>query len=177
VSSNNISQDNNTNPYNESEVNQLRINLNKEKNKNLVLTNENDNLKKRLNELNNEIEKMKKKIKILKNDLSNKDLEIQNYLSQNNENKNVIASIKPGERIIGVNFVSMGTNDIGHYNLVCKNTDLFVRLEERLYEDFPQFKDYETIFEVNARRIRRFKTLDENNIKSNDIINIFIENN
>ena len=127
--------------------------------------------------LNNEIEKMKKKIKILKNDLSNKDLEIQNYLSQNNENKNVIASIKPGERIIGVNFVSMGTNDIGHYNLVCKNTDLFVRLEERLYEDFPQFKDYETIFEVNARRIRRFKTLDENNIKSNDIINIFIENN
>ena len=195
MSSINISQDNNTNPYNESEVNQLRINLNKEKNKNLVLTNENKNLKKRLNELNNEIEKMKKqktleidylnneiekmkkKIKILKNDLSNKDLEIQNYLSQNNENKNVITSIKPGERIIGVNFVSMGTNDIGHYNLVCKNTDLFVRLEERLYEDFPQFKDYETIFEVNTRRIRRFKTLDENYIKSNDIINIYIENN
>ena len=195
MSSINISQDNNTNPYNESEVNQLRINLNKEKNKNLVLTNENDNLKKRLNELNNEIEKMKKqktleidylnneiekmkkKIKILKNDLSNKDLEIQNYLSQNNENKNVITSIKPGERIIGVNFVSMGTNDIGHYNLVCKNTDLFVRLEERLYEDFPQFKDYETIFEVNTRRIRRFRTLDENNIKNNDIVNIFIENN
>ena len=195
MSSINISQDNNTNPYNESEVNQLRINLNKEKNKNLVLTNENENLKKRLNELNNEIEKMKKqktleidylnneiekmkkKIKILKNDLSNKDLEIQNYLSQNNENKNVITSIKPGERIIGVNFVSMGTNDIGHYNLVCKNTDLFVRLEERLYEDFPQFKDYETIFEVNTRRIRRFRTLDENNIKNNDIVNIFIENN
>ena len=78
---------------------------------------------------------------------------------------------------MGVNFVSMGTNDIGHYNLVCKNTELFVRLEERLYEDFPKFKDYETFFEVRTKRIKRFKTLDENNIKSKDIINIFIVNN
>ena len=68
----------------------------------------------------------------------------------------------------------MGSNDIGHYNLVGKSRDLFVRLEERLYEDFPQFKDYETFFEVNTRRIKRFKTLDENNIRGNDIINIFI---
>ena len=61
--------------------------------------------------------------------------------------------MRPGDKIMGVNFVSMGSNDIGHYNLVCKNRDLFVRLEERLYEDFPQFKNYETYFEVNTRRI------------------------
>ena len=74
---------------------------------------------------------------------------------------------------MAVNFVSMGHNDIGHYNLMCKNFDLFVRLEERLYEDFPQFKEYETYFEVNGKRIKRFKTLEQNNIKTNDIINIF----
>ena len=115
-------------------------------------------------------------MKSLEKDLNQKNIEIDKYKSRTNENKNIITSIKPGEKIMGVNFVSMGTNDIGHYNLVFKNTELFVRLEERLYEDFPQFKDYETIFEVNTRRIKRFKTLDENNIKSNDIINIFIEN-
>ena len=50
-------------------------------------------------------------------------------------------------------------------------------LEEKLNNDFPQLKDYQTVFEVNTRKIKRFKTLDENNIKSNDIINIFtIEN-
>ena len=76
-----------------------------------------------------------------------------------------------------VNFVSMGSNDIGHYSLPCKQTDLFVRLEERLYENFPVFKDYETFFEVRTKRIKRFKTLDENDIKSNDIINIFIVDN
>ena len=71
----------------------------------------------------------------------------------------------------------MGINDIGHYNLVCKDSDLFVRLEERLYEDFPQFKEYETYFEVKTRRIKWFKTLKENNIKTNDVINVFIIDN
>ena len=104
-------------------------------------------------------------------------MEIQNNISNNNNNKNKITHIKPGEKILGINFVSMGVNDIGHYNLVCKNTDLFVRLEERLYEDFPQFKEYETYFEVKTRRIKRFKTLKENNIKTNDVINVFIIDN
>ena len=75
---------------------------------------------------------------------------------------------------MGVNFVSMGRNDIGHYNLVCKKRDLFVKLEERLYNAFPEFTNFETYFEVNGKRIKRFKTLGQNQIKNNDIINIFI---
>ena len=74
---------------------------------------------------------------------------------------------------MAINFVSMVNQDIMNYNLICKNIDLFVRLEERLYEDFPQFKEYETYFVVNGKRIKRFKTLEQNNIKTNDKINIF----
>ena len=104
-------------------------------------------------------------------------MEIQNYISQNNiKDTNKITSILPGEEILGVNFVSMGVNDIGHYSLVCKNTDLFVRLEERLYDDFPQYKKLETIFMVNDRRIFRFQTLDENKIKRYNIISLFVVN-
>ena len=118
---------------------------------------------------------MKNKIKKLENELNKKNNEIQQLLIKNNNIKDnyEITSIKPGEKIIGLNFVSMGNQDIGHYNLECKNVDLFIRLEERLYEDFPQFKEYETYFEVNGKRIKRFKTLEQNNIKTNDIINIF----
>ena len=68
----------------------------------------------------------------------------------------------------------MGNNDIGHYSLVCKYRDLFVKIEERLYDDFPKFTDYSTYFEANGRRIKRFKTLEQNKIKNNDIINLFI---
>ena len=70
--------------------------------------------------------------------------------------------------------MTQGNNDIYNYSMTCKNTELFVRLEERLYEDFPQFKKVETIFMIDARRILRFQTLDENKIKRNDIISLFV---
>ena len=68
----------------------------------------------------------------------------------------------------------MGTQDIGHYSLACRKTDLFVRLEEKLINDFPELRENDLYFEVNVRRIKRYKTLEENNIKNNDIINLFL---
>ena len=70
--------------------------------------------------------------------------------------------------------MTQGNNDIFNYAMTCKNTELFVRLEERLYADFPEYKKLETIFMVDARRILRFQTLDENKIKRNDIISLFV---
>ena len=70
--------------------------------------------------------------------------------------------------------MTQGNNDIFNYSMTCKNTELFVRLEERLYDDFPKYKKLETIFMVDARRILRFQTLDENKIKRNDIISLFV---
>jgi len=113
-------------------------------------------------------------MKSLENEINQKNYIIQQYQlnNGNNQTEYSITSIKPGEKIMAINFAGMGY-DIGRYCLSCKNTDLFVRLEERLYKDFPDFKDYEIYFEVNTRRIKRFKTLEENKIKNNDIINIF----
>ena len=170
-----------------SSMKEIKIEANKNnelKNKNLkekiiTLNKENDQIKeleKTINKLNIELDKIKELKQKLENDLTQKDKEIQKLLSQIKNKKDYydISSLKPDDKIIGVNFVSMGSNDIGHYNLVGKSRDLFVRLEERLYEDFPQFKNYETYFEVNGKRIKRFQTLEQNNIKTNDIINIFI---
>ena len=82
----------------------------------------------------------------------------------------------PGkEKILAVLFISQGNNDIFNYTMACKNTDLFVKLEERLYNDFPKYKNYQTFFKVDVRGILRFKTIEENGIKNNDIISIFIE--
>ena len=172
-----INQDNNNNYNNQlqTQINEIKMNyeskiaklqnkLNKEKNNNKGLIDENNILK--------------EKNKVLENNVANKEKEFQKFISQKPiTNKSAITSIKPGEEILGVNFVSIGKQAISNYNLVCKNTDLFVRLEERLYEDFPEFKEYETYFEVKTRRIKRFKTLKENNIKTNDVINVFINDN
>ena len=69
--------------------------------------------------------------------------------------------------------MTQGNQDIVNYTIPCKSTDLFVRLEERLYNDYPKYRNYETFFMVNTRRILRFKTLEENKIKSGDIISLF----
>jgi len=92
-----------------------------------------------------------------------------NNLSENNQ----AISFKTGDKIISVLFMTQGNQDILNYSMVCKTKDLFVRLEERLYQDFPKYRNVETFFMVNANRILRFKTLEENKIKSNDIISLF----
>ena len=92
-----------------------------------------------------------------------------NNLSDNNQG----LTFKPGDKIISVLFVTQGSQDIFNYSIACKTSDLFVRLEERLYQDFPKFRNVETFFMVNANRMLRFKTLEENKIKNNDIISLF----
>ena len=160
----------------------MKKQLEEEKRKNKILYDENNNLKNANKKLNEEIRALKQykdQIKLLQDEINKKNIEIQNYQLNNINinNDEGITSIKPGEKVIAISFVSMGNQDIGHYAVVCKNTDLFIRLEEKLYNEYPKFKNYETYFEVRTKRIKRFKTLDENEIKNGDIINIFIVEN
>ena len=134
----------------------------------------------KINKLNLEIAKKNeetKQISVMVKEL--RDIINKKIKNAQNSNSFKITELKPGENILAVNFVSMGMQDIVHFNLICKNTDLFITLEERLYKEFPKFKNYDTYFQVNTRKIKRFKTLDENGIKNNDIINVFVldENN
>ena len=171
IKNNKSLNENNKNLQNnyEIQINELKRQLNKEKNKNQKLIIENNNLK-------NIIQKYEITIKSLKDEINKKNIEIEKY-NLDKQSEDYITSLKPGEKIMCINFVSMGRQDITNYALACKNTDLFVRLEEKLYNDFPQFKNYETYFEVNTRRIKRFKTLEENNIKNKNIISMFIIDN
>ena len=153
--------------------------MEEEKRKNKILYDENNNLKNVNNKLNEEIRTLKQykdQIKLLQDEINKKNIEIQNFKLNNINinNDEGITSIKPGEKVISVNFVSQGNQDIFNYSLPCKNTDLFVRLEEKLYNEYPKYKNYETYFEVKTKRIKRFKTLDENKIKNKDLINVFI---
>jgi len=158
------------------QIENLKFQLYEEKDKNEILMNENNNLKIKIAQLNNEINKLKgleKQIKILENNLAKKNIKKPNNLSQKDKKPYEITSIKPGEKVLSVNFVSMGTQDIGHFSLECKNVDLFVSLEERLFEEFPQFKKFDTYYLVNTKRVKRFLSLEQNKIKKNDIINIY----
>ena len=48
--------------------------------------------------------------------------------------------------------------------MACKNTNIIARLEEKLYNEYPNYKDYHTYLTVNGIVVKRFKTLEENGI-------------
>ena len=161
-------------------INDLKRQLNEEKIKNQNLINENNNLKNKISNLNNTIINLNNQINNYVNQIQLLQNQINNYNLNNNLNNNqiinnnYITSLNPGEKMFAVNFVSNGFQGIMNYSLPCKNTDLFVRIEEKLNNDYPELKDKETYFLVNGRKIKRFKTLEENQIKSNDLINLFL---
>ena len=119
----NLSNNNNVNYL--SEINSLKQQLNEEKKKNEILSNENKKLKSIITNLNDEINKLKQyeqKNRLLQEEINKKNIEIQKYKSDNNKDFDEgRTSVKPGEKIISINFVSMGSQDIGHYSLICKN--------------------------------------------------------
>ena len=165
---------------NNNEIDNLRKELEGEKKKNKKLQ---DTIYQLKQEHNIDIEKYKKEInklieknKKLEKLLEEKNKEINDYIFKlsNSSNNEQLISVKTGDKIIAVLFMTQGNQDIFNYTMACKASDLFVRLEERLYHDFPKYRKYETFFMVNTRRILRFKTLEENKIKNNDIISLFI---
>ena len=126
------------------------------------------------------------KIKVLEEQLNKLRLDLQNYKSNNNINSinninisynnpdDLVIPFLPGEKIMTLKFNTSGTQYIVNYALACKKTNLFVRLEEILNNKFTDLKKHDIYFEVNTRRIKRFQTLEENGIKNNDVINIFL---
>ena len=164
---------------NNNEIDNLRRELKEEKNKNKTLQDTINNLNNIINQLKQEhyteINKLTEKNKELEKLLEEKNKEINDYIFKlsNSSNNEQLISVKTGDKIIAVLFMTQGSQDIFNYTMACKTSDLFVRLEERLYHDFPKYRNYETFFMVNTRRIFRFKTLEENKIKNNDIISLF----
>ena len=125
--------------------------------KNFTSVQSNDELREQLNEERKRNKILEDKIKALNNPL--------NKSEPNNKSEN--------GKIISVLFLTQGNQDIFNYSMACRTTDLFSSLEERLYQDFPKYRNVGKIFMVRAKEILRDKTLEENNIKNNDIISLF----
>jgi len=152
-------------------IKQLEINLNNEKEKNKNLNEQIKNYKIIIQELNN---------KLLGNNIvnNNKVLELENIIKTKTDEINVLKSrlndnkinnIQPGEEIIAIGFTS-SDQTIQNFFRPCKDSDLFVKLEEKLYDEYPRYKDVETYFIANGKKVLRFKSMKENNIKNGQLI-------
>lgn len=84
----------------------------------------------------------------------------------------IIFELAENEKLMTVIFVSLDQKI--HYSMICKNTDLFSRLEIELYkvEEYKEFKQTENYFIAKGKKVNRFETLEENGIKNSDIITL-----
>ena len=112
------------------------------------------------------------KIKELENELINKStmllLSKKEKDSENASESNF--TLKRGEKLMAVNFMPVDQSFIRPIS--CKNTDTLVKLEQIIYDEYPEFKDCNTYLTVNGSVVKRFKTLEENGIKDSSGIAI-----
>ena len=119
---------------------------------------------------------LNEKLKNLNNNINNNlNKDRLNELLEEIRIKNKIISNHPiqlleGEKLISIIFVS--ADQKVHYSCICKNTDKFNKIENTLYEAYPEYKKSENNFFVNGNKINKYKSLDFNKIKNNDIITL-----
>jgi len=183
------------------QVNQLKEELEKEKLKNKDLSkkikelennileknNKNQNLELKIKELNIEIELLKEKynkLKILQEiggqtSMDNSEIKDSLYESVFEKEKEIKELklqlsrypllLNDGDKLMSLIFTS--ADQVIHHSIICKNNELFINVENRLYDEgFSEYKESENFFTFNGLKINKNKTVEENNIKNSDVI-------
>ena len=158
------------------EIEKLKSDIANYINENNNLKNEKKNLdiyQQENQKLKNLIDELSNRVKILENqniNLNNQDKNIQlvNELKGNDNNLNELNISKD---LIPVIFQT--TDKKITYAIICKKTDKFNKIENILYEIFPDLEEteeLENIFKVKGKKVIKAKTLAQNNINYSDIV-------
>ena len=151
---------NNIQITNSNEINNLRNELSKAKK---IIEQQKLTINDLQNKLNNNttiINNLNNTINNYQNIINQKELELNKFRSQLNNNdirKNV-----DFDDIMCVNFIS--SDQIVHYAASCLKTNTFAEIEEKLYKQYPQYRETNNSFIANGTQVLRFKTIAENKI-------------
>ena len=152
---------NNIQISNSNEINNLKNELSKAKKiieQQQLTINE---LQNKLNINTNIINNLNNTINNYQNIINQKDIELNNFKAQLNKN-NIIKKNVDFDDIMCVNFISSDQNV--HYAVSCLKTNTFAEIEEKLYKQYPQYRETNNSFIANGTQVLRFKTIAENKI-------------
>ena len=112
--------------------------------------------------LTNTISMNEEKMKALEKENENHKNMIKSINEENIKQKDLDSKLYKMEDIISLNFTS--TDQKINYSLPCVKNDIFAFVEEKLYKEFPEYRETNNFFVQKGQTILRFKTLKENNI-------------
>ena len=69
-----------------------------------------------------------------------------------------------------MSIIFISSNQQLHYSVIRKNTDEFHKIEGELYKKYPEYSENENYFIFKGKKVNRYKTLEQNGIKNNDVI-------
>ena len=152
---------NNIQISNSNEINNLKNELTKAKK---IIEQQKLTINDLQNKLNNNttiINNLNNTINNYQNIINQKDVELNNFRAQLNNNINIQKNVNFDD-IMCVNFISSDQNV--HYAASCLKTNTFAEIEEKLYKQYPQYRETNNSFIANGTQVLRFKTIAENKI-------------
>ena len=164
---NNISMNNNIDLNNNINL-KNNINMFSNNNNNLNFYN-NYNILNQTNDFGNNHEMINQMFEFESNEDENPNSRSKSFAYvNNNEMINHLQEEDEDENMMSVIF---GTIDQKlHYSVPCRKTDIFRKIEKKLYKEYPDYKDKNKYFLVNGKQVDVNKTLEENHIKNSDVI-------
>ena len=140
------------------------------------------------NEINNLKEKLKKAEKIIEQQKS-EITELQNQLNLANNKLNELQSLRNliAQKDLEINKLTQGLQNINinnrnislntdkcvnfmssdqriNFAIPCNGNSIFAEIEEKLYQEYPEYRETNNIFLANGKEVLRFKTINYNNI-------------
>ena len=157
---------NNSEDKENKEIKQLKEELNKSKKiidslnariKELEASKQNENQMNlnKIKELENKIIQKDNELNQLKMQLMNANVNNLNLNVNNQQNNNIQNTDKC------VTFISNDQRIC--YGIACSGNSTFAEVEEKLYQQFPEYRETNNNFLINGKQILRFKTINDNN--------------
>ncbi len=81
-----------------------------------------------------------------------------------NDIKNIYSPNIDISQMMSINFISV--DQTINYSVPCLSSDLFIEVEEKLFQEFPKLIKTNHYFLCEGNQIYRFKTIAQNKIKS-----------
>ena len=148
---------NNSNKLNIKERNDTINKIEPKKNNNSSLNDVIASQKAIINNLNEKVNNSKKIIEQQNNEIMNLKKKIENINNNSSQSEN----LKRNE-LMCVNFISMDQKI--NYSIPCIGNDIFAMIEEKLYQEYPEYRKTNNTFWANGVEILRFQTISENKI-------------
>ncbi len=121
--------------------------------------------------LKNQLLQKDNEIKDLKYQLLQKDNEIKDLKLKSQSNSKQTKEKFDMDEIMIVYFQTQD-QEINHVGIKCLPSDTFAEVEEKIYKKFDNYRNTNNTPICNGRIVLRFKTLSENNIKDENVVQL-----